>query len=300
MMRLCVLGDGAATGVIAARIAAAGLAEVSQVTKDAQLDAVRASGLRVTGFFGEIVAEIAATDDPATLGPQDYLLLATGAGAVSAELGKLSCLLGPTTCVLTTQPGVPWWYFHCHDGPFDNLTVDAVDPLGRIWETIGPARAMGIVAQIDADFVAPGVIAHRQGETVWLGEPSGEITSRAGDFADTLGAAGLPATVSPEIRPRIWASMRTATLRGLQDEAGLTDLAVGVSQEIIEIAAGLGIERTAFGDEPAQAGIKRMHPENLATQIAALCELARMLDLATPHLDRVQVLEGRDETLPPM
>ena len=82
-------------------------------------------------------------------------------------------LLGPDTAVVTAMNGIPWWYFHKLAGPFEGRGIESVDPGRRIWNGIGPERAIGCVVWTAAEITAPGVIEHTYGDRVSLGEPGG-------------------------------------------------------------------------------------------------------------------------------
>ena len=74
-MKICVFGAGAIGGYLAVELALAGH-EVSAVARGAHLDAIRKDGLKLRIEGQEKVVRITASDDPATLGPQDYVICA--------------------------------------------------------------------------------------------------------------------------------------------------------------------------------------------------------------------------------
>src|SRR6185436_20849213 len=92
-MKVCVFGAGAIGGHAATRLIAARAAEVSVVTRGAQLEAIRARGLKLLSGGKEITGKpVAATDDPSTLPPQDVVIVTMKAHslpAVAATLGRL-------------------------------------------------------------------------------------------------------------------------------------------------------------------------------------------------------------------
>ena len=156
---------------------------------------------------GETVVPVTATDDPAALGPQDYVIVALKAHSVPGIVDRLQPLLGPETAVVTAQNGVPWWYFHRLDGPFEGRRIEAVDPGGRIWQGIGPERAIGCVVYPAAELSAPGTVHHLSGDRFPVGEPSGERSERVSALSRAMVAAGLKAPVRPHIRNDIWVKL---------------------------------------------------------------------------------------------
>jgi 2-dehydropantoate 2-reductase len=93
-MRICVFGAGAIGGHAAARLARGG-AEVSVVARGAQLDAIRARGLRVQAPDGGFDASVRASGDPAELGPQDAVIVTVKAPALPSVAAAIAPLLGP-------------------------------------------------------------------------------------------------------------------------------------------------------------------------------------------------------------
>lgn len=113
--QICVFGAGAVGGVIAARLALgakAGLidAEVSVVIRGAHLAAVRHNGcFRLKGVDGIHDAPVRATDDAASLGHQDVVIVCIKAHGWIAAAPSISSLIGPRTTVLCIQNGIPWY-----------------------------------------------------------------------------------------------------------------------------------------------------------------------------------------------
>ena len=192
-----MFGAGAIGGFIGAKLAAKGEAEVSLVARGPHLAAMRENGLTLKSEGGETNVRVTVTDEPESLGPQDYVILALKAHSVPGVLDALKPLLGPESAVVTAQNGVPWWYFFRSGGPYEGRRIEAVDPGGKIWDAIGPERAIGCVVYPAAEIEAPGVIRHVEGDRLPLGEPSGEKSERVVELSRALVAAGIRAAVRP-------------------------------------------------------------------------------------------------------
>ena len=82
-------------------------------------------------------------------------------------------LFGPDTVVVSTQNGIPWWYFQSIGGELDGLRLERVDPGGVIAAAIEPRRVVGSLAYFATDIVEPGVIRHIEGNRISFGEPDG-------------------------------------------------------------------------------------------------------------------------------
>jgi 2-dehydropantoate 2-reductase len=90
-MRICIFGAGAVGSHFAVRLALAGH-EVSCVMRGPHLEAVKARGLTLRVGDAEFSARVKASDDPATLGPQDFVistLKATGLSSLATGLPPL-------------------------------------------------------------------------------------------------------------------------------------------------------------------------------------------------------------------
>jgi len=203
-MRICVVGAGAIGGFMAVKLAAAG-ADVGVVIRGAHLAAVRAHGMRLIAEDGaETVQPLRASDRLSDLGPQDAIVLGMKAHQVAAVADDVAAALGPQTTVITTQNGIPWWYFYKHGGPYDGRRLESVDPGGRIWSRIPPERVIGCIVYPACEIVAPGVIRQIEGNRFPLGEPDGADTQRVRALAELFRSAGFKTPVLSDIRSEIW------------------------------------------------------------------------------------------------
>src|SRR5258707_4335457 len=108
-MRICVFGAGAVGSHLAVRLALSGH-DVSCVMRGPHLEAVKAKGLTLRVGDAEFRADVKASDDPAALGPQDFVISTLKATGVSALASGLQPLLGSDTPVIFAQNGGSWWY----------------------------------------------------------------------------------------------------------------------------------------------------------------------------------------------
>src|SRR5690242_2982527 len=91
MTRIAVYGAGGVGGYFGARLARAG-AEVHFIARGAHLQALREHGLRVRSVKGDFQVQVQATDDPADIGPCDFVLFCVktfDTDAAAARLGPL-------------------------------------------------------------------------------------------------------------------------------------------------------------------------------------------------------------------
>ncbi len=213
--KITVVGAGAIGGVIASSLARAGH-QVSVLVRGETLRAINADGLRVkrrqTKVDGASIeieerSHLIAVSDPAALGPQDVVFIATKGHSIPALLPTLKPLIGEQTVVIPAINGLPWWYFYRSGGPYEGCPIRSVDPNGHMFEELDCKHVVGCVVYIAAELTAPGCINHTQSKLLVFGEPSGEPTTRVERLAHWWQHAGMDARVSADIRNDIWVKL---------------------------------------------------------------------------------------------
>lgn len=313
-MKICIYGAGAIGGYLGAELSLAGI-DVSLVARGAHLEAMRANGLKLLVGGVEKVARIRATDEPRELGPQDYVILTLKAHSVSPVVDKVTPLLGPSTAVVTAQNGILWWYFHRLVGPWENHRLPITDPGGRIWETLGPERAIGCVVYPSCEIVSPGVVKHIDGKRFMLGEPDGSKSERVVALSKALTAAGLKAPVRSRIRDDIWLKLwgnvsfnpvsvlTIATLEEMTSDPGTRDVIRDMMVEAERVARKLGVEfpvdvetRIGWGKDVGAhktsmlQDLERGRPMEIDALVGAVSEMGRLVEEPTPTIDAVLAL----------
>lgn len=201
--KLAIYGAGAIGGWMGAKLAAVGC-NVSVVARGAALDALRAHGLRLREGDAETTCPVQASDDPAALGVQDLVVVSVKAPGMADVARRIGPLIGPRTIVLTAMNGVPWWFLQGFGGPVAGRTLESVDPGGAIAQAIPAAQVIGCVVHASCSVDAPGVIRHRAGNGLIVGEPAGGETPRVKALTDLLMQAGFNVTLSPQIQRDVW------------------------------------------------------------------------------------------------
>ena len=184
-MKIAVIGAGGVGGAFGAALAKAG-ADVTFVARGAHLAAMRQNGLKIEGGRGEThIVPTQATDDPASIGPVDFVLFCVKLWDVESAGEHIRPLVGPNTAVIPLQNG-----------------IDAAE---RLIPILGVKAVMGGVAQISATMTAPGTI--RQTGTFMrlvFGELTGGRSPRGDAFLALCKQAGFDATHSPAIQTDLW------------------------------------------------------------------------------------------------
>ena len=305
-MRIVVAGAGAIGGYIGARLARIG-ANVVLFARGPHLKAMQDRGLRVVSTDGDFEVRPQVSGDLASIGTADVVFLGVKAHALTALAPSLSPLLGPDTVVVSTQNGLPWWYFQGHGGELEGLRLESVDPGGVIAAAIEPRRVVGSLAYFATDIVEPGVIRHVEGSRISLGEPDGTKSARARAIADTLIAAGFRCPVTPRFRHEIWVKLLgnvafnpiSALTRGTLEEIvrhpDTSRLVREVMRETEAVALALGIELPISIDQ-RMAGAEKVgahktsmlqdleagRPMELEAVVGAVMELGDRLGVAMP------------------
>ncbi len=313
-MKICIYGAGAIGGYLGAQLAGTN-AEVSLVARGPHLAAMRERGLTVLSGDGRRTVPVTCTDDPRTLGPQDYVIITLKAHSTLPVVDHLKPLLGKDTALVTAQNGILWWYFHAFPGPLRDRHLDAADPGGRIWRALGPERAIGCVVYPSCEIVEPGVVRHIEGTRFMVGEPDGSQSERVTALSEVLTAAGLKAPVRKKIRDDIWLKLlgnatfnpvsvlTRATLeqmgrhpeardiiRRMMTEAVAVATALGVSfamdiEKRIDAAVDVGAHRTSMLQDFEQG-----RPLELDALVAAVTEMGRLVSVPTPTIDGILAL----------
>lgn len=315
-MKICVFGAGAIGGYMGAKLVAAG-ADVSLVARGPHLAAMQEKGL--TLLEGEDQAKtnvkVTVSDNPADLGPQDYVIVTLKAHSVPPVVDKMQPLIGENTTIVSGVNGVPWWYFHKFGGALDGTRLQSVDPNNAQWDGFGPDRVLGCVVYPAAEVIEPGIIRHIEGNRFSLGEPDGSKSERALALSKVLASAGLRAPVRPRIRDEIWvklwgnlsfnpiSALTHATLDVLCTDQGTREVARNMMLEAQTIAERLGVKFPIDVDRRIDGGaavgahrtsmlqdLDMGRPMEIDALVASVQELGKLTGVATPTVDTVLAL----------
>ena len=316
MTCICIFGAGAIGGYVGAALHEAG-AEVSLVARGPHLEAIRADGLGLEKDGKVTRYSLPASDRPADLGPQDYVILAIKAHTIPMILDDLIPLLGPDTAVVPAVNGLPWWYFHkAQTGTaLDEKPLQAVDPGGRVWNEIGPQRAIGCVVYPACEIAAPGLVKHLDGDRFTLGEPSMEQSERVKTLSSLMIAGGLKAPQKRRIRDEIWvklwgncsfnpvSALTGATLDAIGNDPESRALVHAIMTEVKSVGEAIGVRFSVpiekridgaaaiVGHKPStRQDIEAGRPLEIDPLVTAVLELAEELGIETPALAHVTAL----------
>lgn len=312
-MKICIYGAGAIGGYLGVQLSLAG-EDVTLIARGPHLEAMQKNGVRLRIDGEERIAHPRCTSDPAAAGQQDYVIVTLKAHSAPAVVDAMQPLLGPDTAVVSAVNGVPWWYFHRLEGPWEGTRLQSVDPGETQWNGIGPERAIGCVVYPATEVVEPGVIQHLAGNRFSLGEPSGDKTERVLALAGALKNAGFRAPVR-RIRDELWVKLwgnlcfnpisaltletldtvatdpgTRAVSRAMMLEAQAIGEKLGVRFPIdvdkrIDGAAAVGAHRTSMLQD-----LERGRAMEIDALVTSVQEMGRLVDEPTPTIDTVLAL----------
>jgi 2-dehydropantoate 2-reductase len=313
-MKICIYGAGAIGGLLGAKLARAGQ-DVTLIARGPHLAALREHGLTLKSLDDEFTVHPRATDNPAEVGVQDFVIVTLKANAVPAIAEKMLPLLGPHTAVVMAVNGLPWWYFYALEGALRDRRVKVLDPDDKLWTVIGPQRVIGCVVYPAAEISSPGHIQHVEGDRFSLGEPNGSRSERVLALSGALMAAGFKAPVKTDIRSEIWLKLwgnavfnpisvlTGATLRAICEDAETAKLVEQVMREVEQVANAVGVKMpVSLEKRMAGAGaigehktsmlqdLERGRPLELDAIVASVIELADLTSVAIPQLQGLYAL----------
>ena len=203
-MKICIFGGGSIGGLLAVNLEKIGI-NVSVIARGQHLEVMKKNGLTLINSLGEETSFIVnCTDDPNSLGIQDYLFITIKSPALLPSLENLKPLVGKNTTIITCMNGIPHWYFHKLDNKYANHKIKCLDADLLIDSILPPDNIVGSVVYPACEIVKPGTIKHIAGNRFSLGEPDGSESDRLKFISEILKKAGFRAPIQKNIRDEIW------------------------------------------------------------------------------------------------
>ncbi len=289
-MKFVMLGSGAVGSYFGAKLQLAGH-EVVFVARGAHLRALTENGLTLcVGDDETRLFPVTATDDLATIGEADYVLIGVKSWQVDEVAQTLPLLKGPHTRFVTLQNG-----------------VEAASVVAKI---VGPAQTLSGLVRGFFHMDGPGRVRHVGVQpTIIFGQHDGGHDRPAQDLMAALLAAGVHAELSDDIEAALWEKFLLVT--SLSGVGAVTRSPIGemrtfeptrqmlgeVMAEIVAVAKSRGVHlsedaatRTlAFVDTfPPDATTSMQRdlmaglPSELEAQIGAVVRLGQEAGVPTP------------------
>jgi 2-dehydropantoate 2-reductase len=312
-MRICIYGAGAVGGHLAARLAAAG-EEVSVLARGAQLAAVREKGIILLHGGERITGKVRAAEDPASLGPQDLVIVTLKANALSSIAERLKVLLKGETPVVFAQNGIPWWYAlglaASRPRPPD---LSRLDPGGALRAALPAQQVVGAVVHSANELVEPGVVENRTpgNNMIVVGEVDDRASERIKQLRMILERSGIASPPAADIRQAVWNKLvlnlgtgtlcllTGATVAEVRGDPGVLRVHDRILAEARSIAVAHGVDPDGAPRRPSGApssgrivhkpsilqDYERGRPMEIEAMLATPLAFARAANLATPTLD---------------
>ncbi len=308
-MNVCVVGAGAIGGWMGVKLAQAGH-EVSVLARGATLAAIQKNGLQLVEGGETSSVTVTAAERASKLKTPDLLIVAVKAPGLRDAALSIKSLIGPNTVVLTAMNGVPWWFFDRADRPLNGTQLASIDASGDIAASIPAGNVIGCVVHAACSVDAPGVIRHKMGQRLIVGEPGGGASARLNALHETLASAGFEPESSEDIQRDVWfklwgnmtmnpvSAITGATTDKILDDELTLEFCSAVMREAQAIGNKIGIQidqstearhditrklgamRTSMlQDVEANKGIE------LDALVASVREIGQKVGVSTPFID---------------
>jgi 2-dehydropantoate 2-reductase len=325
-MKFLIVGAGAIGAYIGARMANAGF-DVTLVARGPHLRAMQEHGVQVKSSEGDFLARPAIAGSLQEVGLVDVVFLGVKAHGLPQLAPQLAPVLGPETTVVSTQNGIPWWYFQGFGGELEGLRLERVDPGGVISSAIPAPSVVGSIVYFSTEISSPGVIQHIEGNRITLGEPDGSRSDRCRRIAEALVSSGLRCPVTARIRHEIWvkvlgnasvnpvSALTRATVVQILRDPGVSPVVRKIMEEVEAVSNKMGME-LPISIEQRMAGAEKVgehktsmlqdleagRPTELEALVGAVIELGERVGVNMPYTRTVysltKLLTNR-VTLPP-
>jgi 2-dehydropantoate 2-reductase len=285
-MRIAVIGAGGVGGYFGGRLAASGV-DTTFIVRGATLEALRTRGLRVESVNGDFTLEhVKATDDPATTGIVDAVLVAVKAWQIPEAAEAMRPLVGAETIVVPLENG-----------------MEAPEQLARV---LGEANVLGGLCGIVSYIVEPGHIRHAGIEPFVMFGPASPAAER---LRDAFVAAGVKADIPPDITRSMWTKflfiapmsaigaatrMPSGVWRAMPETRALVTAAV---EEVLAVATARGVTLAedalaatlarydalaADATSSLQRDVMEGKPSELEAQLGAVVRMAAAAGVQVP------------------
>ncbi len=252
-MKYLIVGAGAVGAYIGGLMSRAGH-DVTLHARGPHLQAMQQHGVRIITATEDFYTYPKATGDLQSAGKFDVVFLCVKAHGLPGLAPQLPAVIGPETTVVSTQNGIPWWYFQGENSPLAGTRLERVDPNGVISAAISARQVVGSLIYFATEIIEPGVIKHDEGNRVTLGEPDGTRSERCRAIAEALISASLRSPLTTNIRTEIWvkllgnlafnpiSALTGATLGQMIRDSEVSTLVRSIMQEAETLAKQMGME----------------------------------------------------------
>jgi 2-dehydropantoate 2-reductase len=313
-MNVVIVGAGA-IGSLLGHGAQRGGHSVTMIDLPLRVDQIRSmGGLMVLDEdgHGSLVAPFHVTDDYASAGVQDVVVLATKAQDLVAVAPMVASLIDKNTSVVTIQNGIPWWYLNGLGGEFGDRRIQCLDPDGLLGRHIPSSQIIGCVAYPAANLESDGRVRHVEGKRLTLGELDGQTRERTRSASALFNDAGYKSRVIDDIRSEIWlkawgalsinpiSALSRATMEDICSFDATRELLTTMMSEAQNVAEALGatfrhtIEKRIEGAKAVGShktsmlqDVEAGRPLELNALMLSVLELAELTQINAPTIRNI-------------
>jgi 2-dehydropantoate 2-reductase len=288
-MRIGILGVGGIGGVIGGYLARAGRDVTLIDLWPANIEHIKANGITVTAQDEEFTARTTALHlgEVAAVRPAfDAVVLSVKSYDTSWSTRFIQPYLAPGGFIASAQ---------------NSINEDAIA------EVVGWPRVVGCVVTLGAAMYEPGRPQRTSASdrpSFTLGEPSGMITPRLEQMAETLSDVG-PTKMTGNLWGERWAKLATncmsnavAGMTGLKsaelrDDPAIRRLAIAIAGELLRVAAALGVSVEPISGIPAGMLLEALTDGAKQEEVEQrMVEAGRAIGTGRPSLAQ-DVMKGR-------
>jgi 2-dehydropantoate 2-reductase len=260
----------------------------------------------VGGYFGgrlaqgglDVLPRLNATDDAASIGPVDVILVTVKSWQITEAIRGLRSLIHPTTAIIPLENG-----------------MTAPDDIAAVF---GRDHALGGLCGIVSYIVAPGHVRHTAVDPqMMFGELDNRRSDRVTAIADAFQRAGVHAEVPPDIHRSMWTKVLFIAPYSAIGAASRVpigvwrsmpqtrELAERLIHEMLSVAAARGVtladdafertmeryDRLAADATPSlQRDVTSGRPSELEAQIGAVVHMGRESRTPVPLFEAIYAL----------
>jgi 2-dehydropantoate 2-reductase len=310
-VKYLIAGAGAIGAYLGACMHRAG-EDVTLFARGPHLRAMQANGVCVVSAEGDFEARPRIIENLQDAGPVDVIILGVKAHSLTQLAPQIRPILGENTAIVSTENGIPWWYFQIGADKFSDLKIERIDPGGIIGQSFEPRRVVGSLVYFATEIAEPGVIRHIEGNRISLGEPDGSKSERVRAISDALIKSGFKCPVTARLRHELWvkilgnvafnpiSALTRATIVQMVRDPNVVALVRNIMTEVEAVANKLGIE-LPISIEKRIAGAEKVgehktsmlqdleagRPMELEAVVGAVLEIGEKLGVRMPHTQSV-------------
>ena len=250
-----------------------------------------------------------ASDRSAELGAHDLVVIAVKGQSLPGVAPHIKPLLEPHTLVLPAMNGVPWWFGRGVPA-LEGAPLASVDPGGVVSAAIPFEQVIGCVVHASTWTPEPGLVEHKMGQGLIVGEPRAASRRACSALGDPLKQAGFEVTRVADVRHDIWYKLwGNLTMNPVSAITGATERPVLADPLVVAFCTAAMREAAAVGAKIGCAIDQQPEDRHVITRklgsfkpsmlqdveagrsleldaiVSAVREIAQRVDVATPNID---------------